>query len=130
MTEIGGTIPSVNQKKILGKNGYLYRNKYIMGRIVKLTESDLTRLVKKIIKEDEDSHTDKLLDVSGKITDLLGGMDIIDEDELYDMSFEDLVDEVRKLNKKKFFRKSMAGIRRIHELEKLADELESLLNEE
>ena len=101
-----------------------------MGRIVKLTESDLTRLVKKIIKEDEDSHTDKLLDVSGKITDLLGGMDIIDEDELYDMSFEDLVDEVRKLNKKKFFRKSMAGIRRIHELEKLADELESLLNEE
>ena len=57
-------------------------------------------------------------------------MDIIDEDELYDMSFEDLVDEVRKLNKKKFFRNSMTGIRRIHELEKLADELESLLNKE
>ena len=101
-----------------------------MGRIVKLTESDLTRLVKKIIKEDEDSHTDKLLDVSGKITDLLGGMDIIDEDELYDMSFEDLVDEVRKLNKKRFFRTSISGRRRMDELESLADELESLLNEE
>jgi len=24
MTEIGGTIPYVNQKKFLGKNGYLY----------------------------------------------------------------------------------------------------------
>jgi hypothetical protein len=74
-----------------------------MKKITRLTESDLTRLVKKIIKEDEDEdfHTDKLLDVSGKITDLLTGMDIIDEDELYDMSFEELVDEVRKLNKKK-----------------------------
>jgi hypothetical protein len=104
-----------------------------MGRIVKLTESDLTRLVKKIIKEDEEddyTHTDKLLDVSGKITDLLGGMDIIDEDELYDMSFEDLVDEVRKLNKKRFFRTSISGRRRMDELESLADELESLLNEE
>jgi hypothetical protein len=30
MTEIGGTIPYVNQKKFLGKMGYLYRNKYIM----------------------------------------------------------------------------------------------------
>jgi len=104
-----------------------------MKKIVRLTESDLTRLVKKIIKEDEEddyTHTDKLLDVSGKITDLLGGMDIIDEDELYDMSFEDLVDEVRKLNKKRFFRTSISGRRRMNELESLADELESLLNEE
>ncbi len=83
-----------------------------------------------IEEEDDYTHTDNLLDVSQKITDLLGGMDIIYVDELYDMSFEDLVDEVRKLNKKKFFRTSMAGIRRIHELEKLADELESLLNKE
>jgi hypothetical protein len=101
-----------------------------MKKTIRLTESDLTRLVKKIIKEDEDSHTDKLLDVSGKITDLLTGMDIIDEDELYDMSFEELVDEVRKLNKKRFFRTSIAGRRRMDELESLADELESLLNEE
>jgi hypothetical protein len=105
-----------------------------MKKITRLTESDLTRLVKKIIKEDEDEdedfHTDKLLDVSGKITDLLTGMDIIDEDELYDMSFEELVDEVRKLNKKRFFRTSIAGRRRMDELESLADELESLLNEE
>jgi hypothetical protein len=101
-----------------------------MKKIMKLTEFDINRLVKKIIKEDEDAHTDKLLDVSGKITDLLTGMDIIDEDELYDMSFEELVDEVRKLNKKRFFRTSIAGRRRMDELESLADELESLLNEE
>lgn len=101
-----------------------------MKKIMKLTESDLTRLVKKIVNEDEDAHTDKLLDVSQKITDLLEGLDIIDEDELYDMSFEELVDEVRKLSKKRFFRMSEAGRRRLHALEELADELESLLNEE
>jgi hypothetical protein len=104
-----------------------------MKKIIRLTENDLNRIVKRVISEQEeedDSHTDKLLDVSGKITELLKGLDIIDEDELYEMGFEDLVDEVRKLTRKRFFKMSEPGKRRMYQLEDLADELESLLNEE
>jgi hypothetical protein len=104
-----------------------------MRKIIRLTESDLNRIVKRVIseqEEDDDSHTDKLLEISEKITELLKGLDIVDEDELYEMGFEDLVDEVRKLTRKRFFKKSEPGKRRMYQLEDLADELESLLNEE
>ena len=33
--------------------GYLYRNKYIMGKIIRLTENDLTRLVRRVISEQQ-----------------------------------------------------------------------------
>jgi hypothetical protein len=39
MTGLGGTIPYVNQKKFLGKMGYLYVNKYIMGKFI-ITEEE------------------------------------------------------------------------------------------
>ncbi len=51
MTEKGGTIPYVNQKKFLGKNGVFICKQNIMGKIIRLTESDLTRLVKRVISE-------------------------------------------------------------------------------
>ena len=36
-----------------------------MGRIIRLTERDLTRLVKRIIKENEESWSDDSFDMEG-----------------------------------------------------------------
>lgn len=43
--------------KILGKSGYLYLNDNTMKKIIRITESDLTRIIKHVIKENEKKDT-------------------------------------------------------------------------
>jgi hypothetical protein len=62
---------------------YLYENKNqkkTMKKIVKLTERDLTRLVKKVIKEDEDTF----MDYEDRLDIIKGNLDDF-EYELYDI---------------------------------------------
>jgi molecular chaperone GrpE (heat shock protein) len=87
-----------------------------MKKIVRLTERDLTKLVKKVIKEDEDSFMDyeeKLNELKSRLNDIENELesrlndieeellqmeeDINNEDNLDDDEKEDLIDYVDEL---------------------------------
>ena len=61
--QFGGDNPLYCAKKIFGEKNDLFgifilKSKYIMKKIIRLTETDLSRLVKKVIKEQMDVSSD------------------------------------------------------------------------
>jgi hypothetical protein len=53
-----------NSRKILGKQKYLYLNNNIMKKVIRLTESDITRIVSQVLNEQSLSNLGKLVATS------------------------------------------------------------------
>jgi hypothetical protein len=70
--------------KIFGKNGYLCLKNGIMKKIIRLTESDLTKIVKRVIKEHENTIYNyfKIVGEDGEVYGV-GGVEKGSKNEVY-----------------------------------------------